>query len=164
MYWTDWGINPAIFRARMDGSFVSRIVQTDIEEPNGIDLDLSTSPNRLYWVDAELDRLESSSINGLVREVFLENDNNNLHHSFEVVVHDGFVYWTDWFKRALIRKEIGLGEEETLTVAVTRPFGFTVVDTATPRRGGKEGEGRGNGEGGGGGKEVGREREGGEGE
>ena len=146
MYWTDWGVNPAIFRAKMDGSFVSRIVQTDITWPNGISLDLNTSPNRLYWVDAWHDRLESSSINGLVREVFLENDNQNLHHSFEVVVHDGFVYWTDWYQQALIRKEIGLGGEETLAVAVNRPFGFTVVDTATPRRGGEE---RGRREGGG---------------
>lgn len=140
MYWTDWGngVN-AILRARMDGSFVSRIVQAGVMWPNGISLDRDA--NRLYWVDAWHDTLESSNINGLSRETILSNENQNLFHSFEVTVQGGHVYWTDWYKSALIRKGIEPGpfasEGPAILAALDeRPYGFTVVDTSDPRPGG----------------------------
>ena len=48
MYWTDWGANPRIERAGMDGTHRSTIVSYDVKWPNGLTLDLVTK--RVYWV------------------------------------------------------------------------------------------------------------------
>lgn len=163
MYWTDWGANnTGIFRSRMDGTSVSPIVQTDIRWPNGISLDHTSNPRRLYWVDAWHDQVESSDVNGLLRSVILDNEDQTLHHAFEVLVHSHYLYWTEWYDRTLVRRDIssltagdgvkvkragqeeeeeGLPEAETLIVADDRPFGFTVVSKEEPRMGGGWGQG-----------------------
>ena len=67
MYWTDWG-NPAkIERASMDGQ--NRIVlhNTLLTWPNGITVDYSAQ--KLYWVDAFLDKIEYSDVDGTGRQV-----------------------------------------------------------------------------------------------
>ena len=55
MYWTDWG-NPAkIERASMDGQNRMVLHNTLLTWPNGITIDYSAQ--KLYWVDAFLDKL-----------------------------------------------------------------------------------------------------------
>ena len=51
----------------MDGSDRTVLVHTNIGDPNGITLDYDTL--RIYWVDAETDRMESIRINGGDRQV-----------------------------------------------------------------------------------------------
>ena len=115
------------------------IVTRNIRWPNGITLD-STSM-LLYWVDAWHDQLETSDINGLFRRTFIANNLQNLHHSFGVNVQGGYVYWTDWFRRALFRRRIvpNTNDSEIESRVVNsrdRPYGFTVVDVRVPRPGG----------------------------
>lgn len=48
MFWTDWGSNPRIERAGMDGTHRQTIVSYDVKWPNGLTLDLVQK--RVYWV------------------------------------------------------------------------------------------------------------------
>ncbi len=41
MYWSDWGSNPKIERANVDGTERITLVETDIQWPNGIAIDFA---------------------------------------------------------------------------------------------------------------------------
>ena len=139
MFWTDWGRNPVIMRARMDGTLRSPVISTDLRWPNGIALDPLNE--QLYWVDAGRDRIETTDINGIIRRTL---DIPNVVHPFGMRFTDGFIYWSDWFRRSLYRKRVGpggaSGDSETLLLTSRGiPFGFTVVDAFSPRPGGMDG-------------------------
>lgn len=58
MYWTDWGENPKIERANLDGQERHILVNTSLGWPNGLALDLQEG--KLYWGDAKTDKIEVS--------------------------------------------------------------------------------------------------------
>ena len=71
MLWTDWGSNPKIEKASMDGS--NRIIlvnstimlaqtKTKIVWPNGLCIDFDT--DTVYWVDAKSDVLVKMDLDG----------------------------------------------------------------------------------------------------
>lgn len=51
MFWTDWGRQPCIERADMDGSNRLILVKHNIGWPNGITVDEEAS--QIIWVDAK---------------------------------------------------------------------------------------------------------------
>lgn len=57
MYWTDWGEEPKIEKAGMDGKEETRtvLIKDNIRWPNGLTLDYDTS--KIYWADAKLSRI-----------------------------------------------------------------------------------------------------------
>ena len=59
MYWTDWGSPAKVERASMDGRDRTVLIDTDIVSPYGITIDYAEQ--RIYWVDAELDKIEYSN-------------------------------------------------------------------------------------------------------
>ncbi|GIY86803.1 low-density lipoprotein receptor-related protein 5-like protein [Caerostris extrusa] len=61
-FWSDWGKPPKIERAYLDGTGRRVIVATDLGWPNGLTIDYEA--RRLYWVDAQLDRIEASDLSG----------------------------------------------------------------------------------------------------
>lgn len=62
MYWTDWGENPKIECAHLDGRERHVLVNTSLGWPNGLALDLQEG--KLYWGDAKTDKIEVSLILG----------------------------------------------------------------------------------------------------
>lgn len=62
MFWSDWGDNPKIERAGMDGSERKVIAKTDLQWPNGLAVELSSS--RLYFVDGGTKALEYMNYDG----------------------------------------------------------------------------------------------------
>lgn len=62
MYWSDWGENPSIERAYLDGTQRQIIVKQDLGFPNGITIDFRD--RRLYWTDALKDRIDTSDLHG----------------------------------------------------------------------------------------------------
>ena len=73
MYWSDWGNNPHISVAGMDGKDRQFFVTKDLHWPNGLTID---KPNkRLYWVDAKLRTIESIRLDGTDRRVSSEHFN-----------------------------------------------------------------------------------------
>lgn len=71
MYWTDWGVNPKIEQAAMDGSARQTIVTGNLAWPNGLTIDQAN--NRLFWADAKLDKIESSDLTGGNRQLILSS-------------------------------------------------------------------------------------------
>lgn len=60
MFWTDWGEQPKIERAALDGSMRQVVIDQDLEWPNGVAID--TELRKIYWCDAKTDRIEVSVI------------------------------------------------------------------------------------------------------
>ena len=77
LFWSDWGTRAKIERSGMDGQGRSAFVKTDIVWPNGLTLDYALQ--RLYWVDASLDRLERIDTDGTNRLVCIASWNLNVY-------------------------------------------------------------------------------------
>ena len=73
MFWTDWGSEPKIERAIMDGTERKVIVSDNLGWPNGITIDRPTS--RIIWADARTE----ASVNSLRAKFFRVNINIYLH-------------------------------------------------------------------------------------
>ena len=69
LFWTDWGDEPKIQRATMDGKSIKIIVNTNIHWPNGLTIDYDT--DTLYFVDAYKDRIDQCNLDGGERKVSL---------------------------------------------------------------------------------------------
>ena len=62
LFWTDWGDNPKIQRATMDGKNIKKIVTTNIYWPNGLTIDYDT--DTLYFADAYKDHIDQCNLDG----------------------------------------------------------------------------------------------------
>ena len=92
MFWTDWGQSAHIGVAFMDGSD-AKILVGNLGWPNGVTLDW---PNdRLYWVDAKRQTIESVTVKGNDRRVILADV---IKHPFAIAVFEDKLYWSDWDK------------------------------------------------------------------
>lgn len=141
MFWTDWGRRPAIVRAKMDGTSRATIISTGIVWPNGITVDHVTK--LVYWVDAKLHRMERCNLNGLFRMVLLRDYTQNVQHPFAMVIDTGYLYWSDWFASSVLHSKLDrsgdLRGQHVIIANVTHRnlvYGFTVVNTLSPRPGG----------------------------
>ena len=97
MYWTDWGTSPKIEKASMDGTLRTVIHSIGLVWPNGLALDYTTQT--LYWIEASLDRMESSDVNGLNRRVLITA---GIDHPYGIDVFQGKLFWTDDNRRAIL--------------------------------------------------------------
>uniref|UniRef100_UPI00358F15AE low-density lipoprotein receptor-related protein 4 isoform X2 n=1 Tax=Myxine glutinosa TaxID=7769 RepID=UPI00358F15AE len=126
LFWTDWGEQPKIERSLLDGSDIRALVTTNLGWPNGLTLDYDLE--RMFWVDAQLDRIESSDLEGNARQVLLDH----VPHPFALTQHEGYIYWTDWERKVIERadKLTGLARETMLTGTES----FMDVVAVWPRR------------------------------
>uniref|UniRef100_A0A8C7Z935 Low-density lipoprotein receptor-related protein 4 n=1 Tax=Oryzias sinensis TaxID=183150 RepID=A0A8C7Z935_9TELE len=110
LFWTDWGHIPKIERSHLDGSDRKVLINTDLGWPNGLTLDYDT--RRIFWVDAHLDRIESSDLNGKLRQVLV----SPVSHPFALTQQDRWIYWTDWQTKSIQRvdKHSGRNKETVL--------------------------------------------------
>ncbi len=70
IYWTNWNDRQAsIQRAYTNGWNVETLIKTHIRTPNGLAID--HSPQKLYWSDARLDKIERCNYDGSDRKVSL---------------------------------------------------------------------------------------------
>ena len=69
MYWTDWGQNPKIERANLDGSERVIIVNTSLGWPNGVAVDVEAG--KIYWGDAHVDVIEVANLDGSERRTLV---------------------------------------------------------------------------------------------
>lgn len=98
MFWTDWGINPKIAKANMDGSAITSLVTSTIKWPNGITVDYEE--DYVYWVDAGVDRIERITINGNNRKVLRSY---GVSRPYAITVYGNYIYWIDWSTRAITK-------------------------------------------------------------
>ncbi|GBP17003.1 Low-density lipoprotein receptor-related protein 4 [Eumeta japonica] len=107
IYWSDWGETPCIERALLDGSQRKIIVNQDLGFPNGLTIDYEEK--RLYWTDALKDRIDTSDLDGQ-RRVQLIPDAKN---PFGMTQFKDYIYWTDWYKKAVMRADKITGKNVT---------------------------------------------------
>ncbi|XP_046577867.1 low-density lipoprotein receptor-related protein 4-like [Haliotis rubra] len=108
-FWTDWGVEPRIERASMDGSDRSTFVSLDKNSwPNGLAVD--SKSRRLFWVDAQFNTVSMIFLNGTGQRVMLKED---VAHYFGITIMGDYLYLTDWKKTYISRmhKEGGALEE-----------------------------------------------------
>ncbi|XKL63596.1 hypothetical protein PGB90_005960 [Kerria lacca] len=92
LFWTDWGENPRIERAGMDGSNRSVIIHTKIYWPNGLTLDIANK--RIYFADSKLDFIDFCNYDGTGRQQVVAGSHYLLHpHS--LTLFEDTLYWTD---------------------------------------------------------------------
>ena len=116
----------------MDGRYRSVIHNTDLIWPNALTLDYDTQI--LYWMDAYLDKLESSNVNGLNRRVL---SRAYIYHPFGITLFRGTLYWTDWQVNAILSAP--LNQPQNVGVAlgplVLDPLGIQVISLERQPRG-----------------------------
>ncbi|XP_078360002.1 uncharacterized protein LOC144644397 isoform X2 [Oculina patagonica] len=95
LFWTDWGDNPRIETAGMDGDPATRqvIVSDGIGWANGMAIDYTLK--RLYWADARLKQIGSCKYDGSDQRVIASI---MPYHPFGLGVFENHVYFTDWYK------------------------------------------------------------------
>ena len=89
MYWTDWGNEPKIERAALDGTNRRVLFNTNLKWPNGLALDYES--RRIYWGDAHTDRVEFANLDGTGRQVLIEGT-NDLPHIFGFGLLSEYLY------------------------------------------------------------------------
>ena len=116
----------------MDGSNRQVLHSTGLIWPNGITLDHETQ--RVYWVDAFLDRIEYSSYDGTGRVVLI----STLAHPFALTIEGSLVFWTDWLDNSVYvtHKTTSLGVMVLRDHLRVRPYGIEAV-TATRQANGE---------------------------
>ena len=99
MFWTDWGSAPKIEKATLSGGQRVAIVTSNLQWPNGIQLD--TGNKRIYWVDGSTYRIESVDYQGNNRILLLEASG---FHAFGVAMISPFLFLTDWASGGVLHK------------------------------------------------------------
>ena len=133
MYWTDWGSNPKIEKAAMDGSSRQSIVTGNLSWPNGLTIDQGS--NLLYWTDAKLDKIEVSDLNGGNRRVILSSAADV--HPFGLTVYQGMLYWTDWNTKSITQLNLSNGNQEMIITGLQKPMDIHLFDATTTNSGTK---------------------------
>ena len=128
MYWTDRGKYPKIERAGLDGSHRITLVNTSVAWPNGITIDFHEQ--KLYWVDAKLDKIEIMNLDGSNRRVILDH---KLQHVFGFTVLGDRLFWTDWKRNAIesVNKTTG-GDRNTIIDTIPDLMGLKAVNLDPP--------------------------------
>ncbi|OXU25251.1 hypothetical protein TSAR_015309 [Trichomalopsis sarcophagae] len=104
IYWAEWGDQPRIGRANLDGSNRKSIVSTDLSLPNGLSIDYVA--RKLYWADALKDRIEMSDLHGRYRIALVPEAVN----AFGLSQYGNNIYWGDWFKEMIERADKRTGK------------------------------------------------------
>ncbi len=91
MFWTDWGSNPKIERASLDGSGRTVVHSDHVIWPNALTVDLPTKS--IYWADAKLHVIETSDYYGRNRRPIVTT---GILHPFAMTAFENRLYWSDW--------------------------------------------------------------------
>ena len=65
MFWSDWG-HKTIQRASLNGKNIKVLINNSLNFVNGLTIDYVN--DRIYWVDAALDKIERATLDGGDRE------------------------------------------------------------------------------------------------
>lgn len=100
IFWTDWAPGePSVSRADMDGTNIKKLfTKPDVEWPNGVSIDHIAE--RIYFVDARLDYIASSDLDGKRFKIILKKD-DRVSHPFAVAVFKDVMYWDDWKRNGI---------------------------------------------------------------
>lgn len=110
IFFSEWDRPANISRAYSDGSNIVTFKNFTLGWPNGLAIDYGT--DRLYWCDALLDHVQHSNLDGGDVKTI---SSRLLKHPFSIVIHNEFMYITDWRLDAIMKlNKLGGGKEEIL--------------------------------------------------
>ena len=124
MYWTDWGANPKVEKAEMDGSGRRSLVTGNLAWPNGLTLDQAR--NRLFWADAKLGTIEMSDLDGGNRQIVLPSTAGI--HPYGLTIYQDIIYWTDWNSKSVTSYNATSGQMNMVIPDLQRPMDIHVFD------------------------------------
>lgn len=128
LYYSDWGDNPYIGKAGMDGSNPRILIHESLGWPNALSISFET--NEIFWGDAREDFIAVADLEGKNRKIIVNrvmNPNLNLHHIFAIAVWEDRIYWTDWETRSIEYCHKYTGKNcSTLVNTVHRPMDLRV--------------------------------------
>ena len=131
MYWTDWGVVPKIEQASMDGRARTAVIDTDLDQPWGITIDYDE--NRLYWVDASLDKIEYSNLDGTSR-VTLETDTDGVVDPFAITIENNLLFWTETSAASIFTTHKLIGKDTLPLTNALFFFALGGIEAVTPGR------------------------------
>ena len=91
MFWTDWGQTPKIEKSTLNGTQRITIVTSNLQWPNGIDLD--RRKRLVFWVDAGTDRVEYVDYHGNNRKLLFQQRGI---HLFGVTFSSSYLFVSEW--------------------------------------------------------------------
>ncbi|ESO82184.1 hypothetical protein LOTGIDRAFT_170221 [Lottia gigantea] len=112
-----------IARAYGDGSNVTKIRQHQLGWPNGLCVDFEA--DRLYWVDAYFDRIQSSDFNG---NDLTTLEGHSITHPFGISVYKDSIYFTDWRMEAILKIDKNGGKERRIRSGIGKMMGIKIFD------------------------------------
>ena len=128
MFWTDWGENPKIEQAFMDGSGRCTIVDSDLSQPNGVTVDYIAE--KIYWGDSDLEKIEYSNYDGSERRS-VETEGTGLLYPFGLTVAGDILFWSDWGTNTIYATHKVHGTSTNFTeiaVFTSIPYGIEALD------------------------------------
>ncbi|XP_076154846.1 low-density lipoprotein receptor-related protein 2 [Alosa pseudoharengus] len=99
LFWSDWYRPAVITRAYTDGSNAIPLINTTLGWPNGLAIDYMM--DRLYWVDALLDRIEFVGMDGSDRQAF--SNIGQITQPFSLTIHSDHLFVSDWRTKSVFR-------------------------------------------------------------
>lgn len=137
MFWTDWGENPKIEQAFMDGSGRRTIVDSDLSQPNSVTVDYISE--KIYWADSDLDKIEYSNYDGSERSS-VETEETGLLYPFGLTVAGDILFWSDWATNTIYATHKVHGDDRSegyftdIAVFTSIPYGIEALnpDRQTP--------------------------------
>ena len=99
MFWSDWGNKPYIALGYLDGSYKEMVVYNTDENnqyvswPNGLTLDTTGTADRLYWIDAKLNRIFSCIVDNCLGSIrVVAYSAQEISHPFAITVFEVLNY------------------------------------------------------------------------
>jgi len=127
LFYADWGVQPGIMRAGMDGADVRRIVKMhEGDWPNGVAID--SVLERVFWSEAKHNTLESAKIDGSGRRIISMGKVRHGRHPFSIALFEDTIFWSDWGTKDIrsVNKFTGKNETVILKEARVTPMGITI--------------------------------------
>lgn len=124
LFYADWGTQPGIMRAGMDGANLQRIVKMpEGDWPNGVAID--SVLDRVFWSEAKRHTLESARIDGSDRKII---SMGNVGHPFSIALFEDTIFWSDWETKSIKSANKFTGKNETVLLKEGHlfPMGITI--------------------------------------
>ena len=117
--------------ARLDGTERKELISKNITFPKALALDESN--RKLFWAGTDETKshgiIEWVSLDGLNRSVIFCRRG---YHPYSLDIYEGFVYWADWGKKAILRiSSSGGGEEIMFNTSSKKPMGVKICQERT---------------------------------
>jgi low density lipoprotein-related protein 2 len=129
IYFSEWDRPANITRANSDGTGLLVFKNVTLGWPNGLSIDFTA--DRVYWCDALLDHVQHSNLDGSdIKTV----NSRLIRHPFSIVIHNDWMYITDWRLDAIVRLNKLTGEQEEIMVRepqTNRLYGVKVYSKKT---------------------------------